>query len=141
MQLLAFGVPRPVLRSPCWAGVEHAAIGRCCTGASNVTTARATSPVSEGCWASGRSREACCVYEEPCAGVGAGSAEMWEDIKTLDQLTRRKYLHDYADEVALVAGAFLPVGMLEDPEELDKFWDAVDDCVFGLLTAMVTTKE
>ena len=84
MQLLAFGVPRPVLRSPCWAGVEHAAIGRCCTGASNVTTARATSPVSEGCWASGRSREACCVYEEPCAGVGAGSAEMWEDIKTLE---------------------------------------------------------
>ena len=55
----------------------------------------------------------------------------WEDIKTLDDLTRRKYLHDYADEVALVAGAFLPVGMLADPEELDQFWDAVDDCVFG----------
>merc|ERR1719171_2216996 len=37
-----------------------------------------------------------------------------------------------------MVGAFLPMDTLHSPAEVDKFWELVDDCTFGVLTAIVT---
>ena len=39
-------------------------------------------------------------------------------MKTLDSISKQKFLHDYADEVALMVGAFLPMDTLHSPAEV-----------------------